>query len=86
MSNLTEWSYEYDGDAVERLERDERLHSLEAFEKQLARRRVVPDASKLFVRRFGFLLHLVGAAAIGLFVAMMAVLINFIVFTKILHL
>jgi len=70
----------------EQLERYERLRALEDFETALVQQKRVPDAQKLLARRTAFLLHLACAAAIGLVVAVATVLINFIVFTKVLHL
>ena len=82
---MSDWSHEFDTSVHERLELKERLHALEAYEAELVRNRVVPDSRKLLVRRGSFLLHLLTAAALGIFIAMATVLVNFIVFTKILH-
>jgi hypothetical protein len=75
-----------DGHAAERIARAEHVRALEEFEAQLARRSLVPDSRKLLVRRISVVLRLLGAGAIGIFVAMATVLLNFIIFTRILHL
>lgn len=77
---------DHDAGPPERLEKYERLRALEDFETALVQQKRIPDADKLLARRGSFILHLACAAAIGLVVAVAAVLINFIVFTKVLHL
>lgn len=71
--------------AVERLMREETLRALDDFEARLAREGRVPDADRLLMRRFGWVIQYAGACALGLLIAAVTLLINFLVFNVILH-
>lgn len=71
--------------------RDEKLRlqlllEAQAFEAEFARRKEVPDRNRLLHRRLRPLLEYLGAALLALNVATIAMLGNFLVINKILHL
>lgn len=70
---------------VTRFTPQEKLLAAEEFQNQLARVGLVPDTRKLLVRRTaGFLQILVGLV-VAMFVALLAILLAFFVFNKLLH-
>lgn len=66
-------------------ELEETLRATEEFQEELAARGLVPDTRRLFLRRIGIVLQIVGALILGLFVAQVAVVLAFVVFNRILH-
>jgi len=63
----------------------EKLLAAEEFEQQLAREGRVPDVRKLLVRRTAGLLQVLGGVIVALLVALLAIVLTFFVFNKLLH-
>lgn len=70
---------------TDRLLLEERLDAVEAFERTLVKRRLAPSANGVLSRWVGRFLRALIAVAIGMNVAVIAMLLTFFVFAKILH-
>lgn len=68
-----------------RCELEEKLRVAEAFQCRLVQKGLVPDPRRLVVRRARVLLEAVGAVLLGMFASVMAVLMTFVIFNKLLH-
>ncbi len=64
---------------------EEQLRAVEEFEEILVRHKRIPDACKLLFRRDRFVIEVVGGVLLGVNVAVMAILVNFVLFNTVLH-
>ena len=71
--------------AALRFELEEKLRVAEAFQCRLVQKGLVPDPRRLVIRRARVLLEAAGAVLLGMFAAVMAVLVTFVIFNKLLH-
>ena len=70
---------------IARFDLEQRLSAVEAFERKLVEQRRIPDTRKLLVRRTRILMEITGGLLLGLFVAVMALLMIFVVLNKAIH-
>ena len=70
----------------DRAERERRSRALERFERRLVEGRLVPDAERVVARRFAGVLQGLTAVALGIVVGHGSILVNFLLFNKLLHL
>lgn len=69
----------------ERLALEERLDAVEAFERSQVRRRIAPHARGYVFPVLGWVMRALIAIALGMNVAVVAMLVTFFVFVKMLH-
>ena len=70
---------------IVRFDLEQRLRAVEAFERGQVEQGRIPDTRKLLVRRARILMEITGGLLLGLFVAVMALLMVFVVLNKAIH-
>ena len=81
-----EESTEQAGTGRRRRVHEDQARVLQEFERRLVAAGQVPDADQLVSRRYSVVLHVLIAVAIGSIVALASIIVNYVVFTKLLHL
>ncbi len=66
-------------------EAEQEMAAVEAFERWQVKQRRMPNPRNVLLRRLGFLFQILGALLLGLNIAVVAVLLNFFLFIKVLH-
>ena len=70
---------------LNRLLLEEQLRTVDEYRDMLVRKKLIPDANKLPLRRFEFFLQYLGGLVLAVLVAAMGLLINFVAFNMIIH-
>ncbi len=70
---------------LRRLEEEEKLKCLEAYQRSLAEDGLMPPTHTLWLRRFKGCLECIGGVLLGMIVAAFALLCSFVFFNGILH-
>ncbi len=74
-----------DNPYIARFDLEQRLQAVETFERKLVEQGRIPDTRKLLVRRTRILLEIAGGLLLGLFVAVISLLMVFVVLNKAIH-
>lgn len=70
---------------IARFELEERMRAAEAFQRMLLEQGRIPDTGKLLLRRARIGLEIIGGLLLGMFAAVMAMLLVFVIFNKVIH-
>jgi hypothetical protein len=70
---------------IARFDLEQRLRAVETLERTLVEQGRIPDTRKLLVRRTRILMEITGGLLLGMFVAIMALLMVFVVLNKAIH-
>ncbi len=64
---------------------EERLQAVEAYQRLLVERGLVPDASRLIIRKSGRLLAALGAIFLGVVTSFLSIVVTFLIFNSLFH-
>lgn len=70
---------------IARFDLEQRLRAVEEFEALLVKEGRIPDARKVLIRRIRVLMEMTGGLLLGMFVAVMTMLMVFVVLNKAIH-